>query len=85
MTSAYSLPDYRTRYFEYKNLDNIHGQPGIDTISKLLKQLKRNVQHVLTTLGGGQLGYLALVILHADYNSIPNLAVFLQPVNPGLF
>ena len=42
MSTAYNLPDYRARFFEYKDLDKIHGQPTIDTIAKMLKQLKRN-------------------------------------------
>ena len=85
MTSAYSLPNYRTIFSEYKNFDNIHGQLDIDNIAKLLKQLTRNAQRVPTTLRGGQLCYLALVISPADHNIIPTLAMFLRPVNPELF
>ena len=50
--SAYNLPNYRERFFEYKDLDKIHGQPTIDSIVKCLRQLKRNAQKVSTTLGG---------------------------------
>ena len=52
MSSVYNLPNYRERYFEYKNLDKVHGQPTIDLIVKLLRQVKRNAQRVPTTLGG---------------------------------
>ena len=85
MLTAYSLPDYRARFFEYKDLDKIHGQPTIGSIARLLRQVKRNAQRVLTTLGGGQLGYLALVISTADYNAIPNSANFHRPTDPGIF
>lgn len=85
MQTAYNLPDYRARFFEYKDLEKIHGQPTIDSIAKLLRQVKRNAQRVITTLGGGQLGYLALVISPTDYNSIPNSAVFRRPTDPGTF
>ena len=51
--ASYNLPDYRTKYFEHKDLDKVYGQPTIDTIVKLLKQSKRNAQSVPTTLGGG--------------------------------
>ena len=61
MSSAYNLPDYKEKFFEIKVLDKIHGQPTIDNIVKLLRQVKRNAQRVPTTLGGGQLGYLALL------------------------
>ena len=58
MSSAYNLPDYRARYFEYKELNEVHGEPDIDSIVMLLRQVKRNAQRVTTTLWGGQLGYL---------------------------
>ena len=53
MSTIYNLPNFREKYFEYKNLDKIHGQPTIDTIAKLLRQVKRNAQRVPTVLGGG--------------------------------
>ena len=36
-----------------------------------------------TTLGGGQLGYLALVLSSAAYTAIPNSAPFVRPLDPG--
>ena len=51
--ATYNIPDYRTKYFEHKDLDKVYGQPTIDTIVKLLKQSKRNAQSVPTTLGAG--------------------------------
>ena len=85
MSSAYNLPKYREKYFEYTDLDKINGQPTIDSILKLLQQVKCNTQRVSTTLGGGKLGYLALVIDATTYNSIPGLAYFNQPTAPGIF
>lgn len=85
MSTAYNLLDYRARFFEYKDLDKIHGQPTIDSIVRHLRQTKRNAQRVHTTLGGGQLGYLALVISTADYNTIPNSANFNRHTHPGVF
>ena len=38
-----------------------------------------------TTLGGGKLGYLAIVTKATDYNRIPNAAVFHCPTDPGTF
>ena len=85
MTSPYSLPDYRSRYFEYKNLTKILGEPTIDSIAKLHKEVKRNAQRVPTTLGGGQSGYLGLVVTPEVYNTIPGARPFHRPQDPGVF
>ena len=85
MQSAYNLTDYRARFFEYKDLERIHCQPTINSISRLLRQVKRNTQWVSTTLGGGQLGYLALVISPAYYIKIQDATIFQRPIDPGIF
>ena len=73
MPGSYSIKDYITTHFEYQDLDKIHGQPDVDSLLCIFRELKRNAQQVPTTLGGGQLGYLALVLSHASYNTIPNV------------
>ena len=85
MASPYNLPDYVSKYFEYKQLDKIHGKPSIESILQLFRQVKRNAQCVRTTLGGGQFGYLALVVPQTVYNSIANATPFLRPQDPGPF
>ena len=85
MASPYNLPNYRDRYFEHKTLTKIHGQPDIDSILHLFRQVKRNVQKIKTTLGGGQWGYLAIVIATAIYNAIPGTTPFNRPTDPGTF
>ena len=52
MTDLY-ITDYNVRYFEYKTLEKFHGQPTIETLIKIFRQLKINAQCVPTTLGGG--------------------------------
>ena len=64
-------------------MDRIHGQPDIDSLLGIFRQLKRNAQRVPTTLGGGQLGYLALVLSDISFNAIPNSAIFVRPVIQG--
>ena len=76
---------YRATNFEYKVLDKIHGTPDIGSLVKVFRQLKRKSQSIPTTLGGGHLGYLALVLLPAAYTSIPNAAAFSRPTRPGVF
>ena len=83
--SIYNLLDHQTKYFKHKDLDKIYGKPTIDSILTILKQGKRNSQSVPTTLGGGQLGYLWFFLKNADYNSIPGIARFIRPINPGTF
>jgi len=80
----YSINDY-TKKFQYKELTPIRGQPNLDTILHLYRQVKRNAQDVPCKLGGGQLGYLGLVLHDLDYNSIPNAVPFQRPQDPGTF
>ena len=82
---SYKLPNYKEDYFEYKQLSKIYGKPTLETLIALHRQLKRNAQRVPTTLGGGQLGYLALTVTPEVYNSIPNAAIFTRPTDPGIF
>ena len=72
-------------YFEYKELTKIIGEPTLDSILLLHRQVKRNAQSIPTTLGGGQLGYLALVIASENYDSIPNAEPYVRPEDPGSF
>ena len=85
MTYTSTTKDYRASHFEYKILDKIHGTPDIDSILRLYKQVKRNLQRVPTKLGGGQLGYLALGIDTATFDALPNSNPFVRPVHPGDF
>ena len=61
------------------------GQPNIETIVDIFWQLKMNLQRVPTTLGGGQLGYLTLLLSSSDYNTIPGSVNFIRPIDPGMF
>ena len=84
MSSPYNLPDYR-KSFEHKTLSKIHGEPDIDSLSQMFREVKRNSQKVKTTLGGGQHGYLALVLSNAAYTNIPGTTAFNRPTDPGPF
>ena len=83
--SAYNLPDYWSEYFEYKTLHKIHGQTTLESLVILFQQLKRNAQKLQTTLGGGQLEYLALILPPATHNTIPNSTLFVRPTDPDIF
>ena len=66
-------------------MTKIDGETTLDSILLLHRQVKRNAQSVPTTLGGGQLGYLSLVISEEKYNAIPNATEFVRPQDPGKF
>ena len=85
MINAHSLPDYKERYFEYKELIKIHGKPTLDKIIKVWRQLKRNAQRIPTTLGGGSHGYLALLVTAIVYFNTPGTTAFNRPDAPGIF
>lgn len=71
--------------FEYKELDKIHGRPTLSSIVHMYNQLKCNTQSIITTLGGGRYGYLALTLTAVEYNRLPHSAPFLCPADPGVF
>ena len=83
MSNPYAK-DY-SDYFETKELTKVHGEPDIDSLTCIFSELKRNAQKVPTPLGGGILGYLALIILEAIYITLPGATLFVRPVDPGPF
>lgn len=84
MSKDYSLQDYTIK-FKHKELTPIRGLPTLDTILRLFREVKQNAQSVSTKLGGGQLGYLALVLKPTDYNNIAISLPFVRPEDPGTF
>ena len=82
MLTSYSIKNIYS-HFEYKELTKVEGEPNLDSILLLHCQVKQNPQSVPTTLGDGQLGYLALVISKEKYNVIPNATGFVRPLDPG--
>ena len=84
-SSPHNLPDYCEKYFEHKDLDRVRGKPTIDTIVRVLNQLKRNAQCVPTTLFGGNHGYLALIVTPTEYTDLTGVTNIINPTNPGLF
>jgi hypothetical protein len=68
--------------FEYKELNKIHGEPTYETIERLHNQVKANAASVPSTLGGGNLGHLGLVLSAQKYAMISN-DPFNLPNHPG--
>ena len=62
-------------------LTPIVGEPTYATLKTLKDQLKANAASVPTTLGGGNHGYLGLILSPATYTTISPTA-FIEPVYP---
>ena len=60
----------------------IVGEPTYATLKTLKDQLKANTTSVPTTLGGGNHGYLGLILSPATYATISPTA-FIEPAYPG--
>ena len=57
----------------------------MNNLLTLFHQLKRNAQCVACALGGGQLGYLGLILSQEAYEKIHQAEPFICPKNLGLF
>ena len=75
--------DYVATYFQISKLTPIHGEPDFSTLRVLRDELKANAGSVTTTLGGGRLGYLGLLLSPEDYNRVAPETPFVRPPNPG--
>ena len=75
--------DYVKTYFEIPELTKIHGEPTFETLRVLFNQLKANATTVSTTLGGGLLGYLGLLLTTPKYACVAPGTPFVRPPNPG--
>jgi hypothetical protein len=76
-----SIEDYISG-FPHPIIHKIQGMPSYETIAEVQRYLNANAASIETTLGGGTLGYLALTVAPAVYNTLSNVA-FVAPVNPG--
>ena len=61
----------------------IEGEPSYTTLTQLEKELKANASTVDSDLGGGDHGYLGLVLSDAKYALIPGTVPFVAPTYPS--
>ena len=54
--------DYASTYFPYKTRTPIVGEPTYKALKRLKNELRANASSVDTDLGGGDHGYLGLVL-----------------------
>ena len=76
--------DYAATYFKYPTPTPINGEPTNKALKRLKNELRANASSVDTDLGGGDHGYLGLVLSDAEYANItPPPAPFTAPVFPA--
>ena len=64
--------DYTSSYFKYNTTTSMRGEPT-NKLSKILQiELQANASSVKPNLGGGKHGYLGLVLIDAEYATIPH-------------
>ena len=76
--------NYKDSYFEHPVLTSIRGEPTYETLHYLKKELKANARSVPTTLGGGNHGYLGMILKPAEYFRIAPTDPFTLPHNTGV-
>jgi hypothetical protein len=74
--------DYASSYFKYKTPTPIRGEPTHKSLKRLKLELQANASSVETDLGGGNHGYLGLVLTDEEYALIPNTQPFIAPNYP---
>ena len=70
-------------YFKYKVLTKIIGKPTFDKLHEMFRQLKANTKAVPCTLGGGENGYLEMLVSSTQYNIVASGAPFVPPPMSG--
>ena len=74
--------DYATSYFKYKTPTRIRDESTNKTLKQLKIELYANANSVETYLGGGDHGYLGLVLSDVEYTSVPWTQPFVAPAFP---
>ena len=74
--------NYAETYFPYKTPTRILGEPTYKGLKTLKTELTANASSVDCDLGGGDHGYLGLVLSDADYGALTGHA-FVPPAFPG--
>ena len=81
--SLTTTPDQLQASFPFPFITKTTERPTYTTIRSIHKKLAANASSVRTVLGGGQHGYLAIVIDPPVYQTLTGHA-FIPPANPGL-
>jgi hypothetical protein len=75
--------DYATTYFPHSTPTPIRDEPTYKALKKLKSELKANASSVDSDMGGGDHGYLGLVLSDTEYARICPDSAFEPPEFPG--
>ena len=76
--------DYAAVYFKYSISTSITGEPTHKSLKRLKTELPANAISIDTDLGGGNHGYLGLVLTDVEYARITPTPLPFVPLNfPG--
>ena len=77
--------DYASTYFPHKTPTLVRGEPSYKDLKRVKMELRANASSVDSELGGGDHGYLGLVLSNTEYLSVPgvNGTRFTAPAYPG--
>ena len=75
--------DYAASYFKYKTPTPIRGQPTNKALKRLKNELQANASSIESDLGGGDHGFLGLVLTDAEYATVPGTQPFVAPNYPA--
>ena len=75
--------DYASTYFPHSTPTPIRGEPDYKSLKKFENELRSNANSVDSDLGGGNHGYLGLVLSEQEYNRICPDTPFEAPEFPG--
>ena len=78
-----SLTNYRDLYFEHKSLTRISGKSTFVTLHQLLLELKPNAVLVPSTLGGGEYGFIGIILSRTTYTTLTPMTPLVVPTHPG--
>ena len=69
--------------FPHEKLTKIEGEPTAATVRVLKREVYANAMAIATNLGGGNHGYLGMVMPAVEYNAMNNTQPFVAPNHPG--
>jgi len=82
--TATTSVNFKELYFLHPTLTKIHGKPTYQSLTQLHQELKANAGSVPSNLGGGNFGYLGILLSDAQYTLVSDIP-FVTPLHPGAF
>ena len=75
--------EFQELYFEFQELTPLNGEPALNTLQKMLTQLKANASSVPTNLVRGRHSFIGVILSTVSYVSLAPLTSTQCPTHPG--